>query len=145
MVKKATKKIAIGAAIAGVAGYLAGILTAPKSGKETRKDIQNTAIKAKTEAEKQLKKAHSELGELIEKGKKNTAKLQDTAKAQFSVILSRAQGAKEKARDMLSAIHEGAADDNDLQQAIKDVNDAITSLKSYLDKNVENVKNAAKK
>jgi gas vesicle protein len=39
------KKIALSAIIAGVAGYGIGLLTAPKSGKDTRKDIKNTAQK----------------------------------------------------------------------------------------------------
>jgi gas vesicle protein len=145
MIKKATKNLAIGTAIAAATGYIAGILTAPKSGKETRKDIQDTALKAKTEAEKRLKKAHSELSELVEKGKTHTAQLQDSAKAQYTALLTRGQAAKEKARDILSSVHEGTADDKDLQKAIKEVNAAIDSLKSYLDKNIQNVKEAAKK
>ena len=50
------KKAAAAAAIlAAGAGYVTGILTAPKSGKETRKDITNHANNARIEAEKQLK------------------------------------------------------------------------------------------
>ncbi|MCA1806602.1 MAG: YtxH domain-containing protein, partial [Actinobacteria bacterium] len=37
-------KFAIGAVFAAAAGYVTGILTAPKSGKETRKDIHDTAV-----------------------------------------------------------------------------------------------------
>ena len=59
------KKVALGTALVAGAGYLAGILTAPKSGKETRKDIANTAVKAKIETEKKLKQAHSEIRDLI--------------------------------------------------------------------------------
>ena len=57
---KNTGKWAAGAVVAGVAGYVAGILTAPKSGKETREDIKHAATKAKTEAEKKLKELHSD-------------------------------------------------------------------------------------
>ena len=59
--KNSGKKIAIGTIVAGAVGYVAGILTAPKSGKETRKDIGDAAVKAKNEAERKLKKMHSEL------------------------------------------------------------------------------------
>jgi gas vesicle protein len=34
------KRVAIGSAVAAAAGYVAGVLTAPKSGKATRKDVQ---------------------------------------------------------------------------------------------------------
>jgi len=45
-------KLAIGALIGAGAGFVAGILTAPKSGKETRADIKSKAsdVKAKAKA-----------------------------------------------------------------------------------------------
>lgn len=42
---------------AAVAGFAAGILTAPKSGKETRKDLKKKAGKLKSDAEKVAGKA----------------------------------------------------------------------------------------
>ncbi len=53
---KNTKKLAIGTLIAGAAGFLAGILTAPKSGKETRADIKEVAVATTKEAEAKLKR-----------------------------------------------------------------------------------------
>ncbi len=40
-------KLAIGALLGAAAGFLTGILVAPKSGKETRQDIKTSANKAK--------------------------------------------------------------------------------------------------
>jgi gas vesicle protein len=40
-------KLAIGAIIGAAAGIVAGVLTAPKSGKETRDDIKRKASEAK--------------------------------------------------------------------------------------------------
>lgn len=40
-------KFAIGALIGVAAGFITGILTAPKSGKETRQDIKEASAKAK--------------------------------------------------------------------------------------------------
>lgn len=130
--KKSTEKMAVGAAIAAAAGYVAGILTAPKSGKDTRKDIQQTALKARAEAEHKLKSLHSELTELIDQGKQGAENLEARAKKQFDNVLAMGQKAKEKAREMLSAVHEGGADDKDLQTAINDVNKAISHLKKFL-------------
>lgn len=42
---------------AAAAGFAAGILTAPKSGKETRKDLKKKAGKLKSDAEKVASKA----------------------------------------------------------------------------------------
>lgn len=132
--KNRTKKLAVGAAIVAATGYVAGILTAPKSGKQTRKDIKQSAIKTKTEAERTLKKTHTELNDLMAKAKTKAKKYKNTASKEFASAITKAQFAKEKARDILSALHDGDADDKDLQKAVKDVNKAITHLKSYLAK-----------
>jgi gas vesicle protein len=124
-------KWAVGALIAGGVGYLAGILTAPKSGRETRADIKNAAIKARTEAEKQLKSLHSELSVLLTQASKKAASLTKKGKEEAAVLISKGQNAKDKARDLLSAIHEGDANDPDLKAAIKEVSDAIKHLKAY--------------
>lgn len=132
--KQSGRNIALGALLIGVAGYVAGILTAPKSGKETRKDIQKKAAQAKSEAEKKLKALHSELNGLITTGKKKAGSAKSSAKKELTVALEKAQAARDKAREMLSAVHEGDADDKDLQQAIKEVNSAIDHLKKYVAK-----------
>lgn len=131
---KSTKKWAVSALVAGAAGYVAGILTAPKSGKETRKDIKEAAGKAKSEAERKLKQLHSDLDDMIGKGKTRAKSLQATAQRDLGKLIDKAQMAKDKARALLSALHEGDADDKDLQKVIKEVNDALDHLKNYLHK-----------
>jgi gas vesicle protein len=130
--KDSTKKVAFGAMLAAAAGYLAGLLTAPKSGKETRSDIKNTAVKAKTEAEKQLKALHSELSILIDKAKVKAGPAKTKAEKDLTEVIAVALQAKEKARQVLSAFHEGGAEDKELQSAIHDVNNAVTHLKKFL-------------
>lgn len=137
MAKNKVKNIAIGAAVAGVVGYVAGILTAPKSGKETRKDIKDTAVKAKVEAEKKLKQLHSQLGELLDQGKKASGKLSGQAQKDWVKLAEAAIASKDKVRAVLSSIHEGGTDDKDLQKAIKDASAAVDSLKDYLAKNIK--------
>lgn len=131
---KRAQRYAIGAVVAAVTGYVAGILTAPKSGKETRKDIGETAVKAKTEAEKKLKELHSELDVLLGKVKAGAKKVKSGASEEFAAAVTRAQFAKEKAREILSALHEGDANDKDLKKAIDEVNQSIDHLKKYLAK-----------
>jgi gas vesicle protein len=134
MMNKDTKKYAVGAAIAGAVGYLAGILTAPKSGKETRDDVKNTAVKAKRDAEKELKQLHNEVNKYIDKAKNFGGKLKDEHKPEFDKAVDKAVSAKEKAREMLTALHDGDAEDKDLKKAIKDVNEAVGHLKSFIEK-----------
>ncbi|MDB5166732.1 MAG: YtxH protein [Candidatus Saccharibacteria bacterium] len=127
-------KFAIGAAIAAGVGYLAGILTAPKSGKETREDLKHTANQAMTEADKQLKKLHTEIAELADNAKEASAKLSGKAKAELDAVIATANESRQRIREMLSSVHDGDADDKDLQKAIKDAKKAVDHLKKYLDK-----------
>lgn len=135
-------KVAVGTAIAAGIGYVAGILTAPKSGKETRKEIHDKAVKAKTETEKKLKELTSELNTLITTAKSKAKGAQAGAKTELHKALDKAVGAKEKAREVISAFHEGESEDKDLQKAVTDVNKAIEHLKTYLDKHAKEDKKA---
>ena len=131
---KRTKKFAIGAVIAAAAGYVAGILTAPKSGKETRQDIKETAVKTYKVAEKELKELHTELTKLMDEAGKQAGKLQGSAQKNLDKAVETAKAAKAKARELLSAVHEGDADDKDLANAVKEAKKAVSHLKSYLKK-----------
>ena len=129
-----SKKIAIGASIAAVAGYLTGVLTAPKSGKETREELKSTANKKVTEAERELKKLHTELNELIVDVKEKGDELSGKTSKELNDIVDKAKSAKEKARNLLSALHEGDAEDKELKNAITDANRAIEHLRKFLKK-----------
>jgi gas vesicle protein len=129
-----TKKIAIGAAVAGAAGYLAGILTAPQSGKETREDLKDVAEKGLSEAEKDLKKLHTDLSKVLDDVKDHGDKFGGRAQKDLNDLLDKAKDTKEKAREILSALHEGNVEDKELRKAIKDANAAIDHIKDYLKK-----------
>jgi len=128
------KRVAIGSVIAGIVGYAAGILTAPRSGKQTRSDLKAAANKSVAEAEKTLKKLQAELDKLINQAKANGGKLSVKAKKELDELVVKAKDAKEKTREVLSAIHEGGADDKELDKAVKEANDSIQHLKQYLKK-----------
>lgn len=132
-----TRKFALGTLIAAVVGFITGLLTAPKSGKETREDIGRAATKAKTDAERNLKQLHSELSDLLDQGKDRATGLKSKAKEELDAALDKGKSAKEKAREILSTLHEGETEDKDLQKAVKEVNKAIDHLKTYLAKNEE--------
>ena len=128
------KRLAIGGAIAGVFGYLAGLLTAPQSGKETRQDIKDNASRGLAEAEKDLKKVHTELDKTLAQAKVKGGELRGRAKDELNDLTGKASDSKEKVREVLSAIHEGEAEDKDLEKAVKQANGALDNLKKYLKK-----------
>lgn len=128
------KRLALGSALAGVFGYIAGLLTAPQSGKETRQDIKENTSRGLAEAEKDLKKLHTELDKSLDRAKIRGGELRGRAKDELNDLANRANDSKEKVREVLSAIHEGEAEDKDLEKAVKQANTALDNLKKYLKK-----------
>lgn len=128
----AFKKIALGASVAAAAGYLAGVLTAPKSGKQTRDDLKSGAGKSLTDAERELKKLHTELADLIGEVKDRSGDLSGKASNEVGDVVEKGRVAKQKARELLSALHEGEADDKDLQKAVAEAGKAIAHLRKFL-------------
>jgi gas vesicle protein len=129
---KNSGKWAAGALAAGAIGYIAGVLTAPKSGIETRKDLKNAATKAKSDAEKKLKVMLAELNAKLDVAKKNGSNFKGKAKIDLNKVVSKATAAKEKVREVLSALHDGDAEDPELKQALKDAKDAIKHLQKFV-------------
>lgn len=128
------RQIAIGSGLAAVAGYLAGILTAPKSGRQTRDDLRAAAERSRAEAEKELKQLHTELDKVIKDAKANGGKLGAKAQAELNELVEKAKVTKDKTREVISAIHEGDAEDQDLKRAVRNANLALKNLRKYLKK-----------
>jgi gas vesicle protein len=131
---KSSKGWAVGALIAAVAGYVAGILTAPKSGRETREDIKQAAENGMAEAEKHLKQLHTQMANTVAEAKSQVESLKGVAQKDLQIAIDKTSVAKEKAREMLSALHEGDAQDKELKKAIKDAAHALDHLRTYLKK-----------
>lgn len=128
------RNVAVGTLLVAAAGYVAGLLTAPKSGRETRKDIRNAALKAKSEGERKLKAAHSELNALLAEASLKASKTRTKATEELGKARVKAETIRDKTKVLLSAIHEGEAEDDDLNIALQDVKAAIKHLKQYVSK-----------
>lgn len=137
--KDRTKKFALGTIFAAIAGYVTGILTAPKSGKETREDIKDTAVKVKNEAEEKLAQLHKELDELLELAKKNTDHLRGTLKNQAAKSMEKAASVRDKVQTTLK---EGGKDKRELKKAVKEVQTASRHLKKYISQYKEAAKDS---
>jgi gas vesicle protein len=134
MAKGTLKKIAIGTAVAGAAGYLAGVLSAPKEGKKTRKELKKSADRSMAEVEKQLKELHTELADMLTDTKKQGDKISGSTQKKFGKALDGASSAKDKLREVLSSVHEGEASDKDLKRALEDAKRSLKHLKEFLKK-----------
>jgi gas vesicle protein len=136
------RKIAIGSVIAGGIGYLAGILTAPKSGKQTRKEIADTAENMVKDLEDQLRALSDELKDLIKSTKVKSVALSSGARAEFNEAVVRAKDAQNKATQVLKAAKAGEASDPELtSQIFKRLAIFTTVLLSVLGYNIANGKN----
>lgn len=129
---KTVKKVAIGSAIAGAVGYLAGILSAPKSGKQTRQDIADKAVDVKDSAEDQLNELNEELKNLIKNTKDKSVGMGSSARAEYNETLIKAKDAQNKAGEVLKAVKQGGADNPDLDKAIRQAKQAAKNLGKYL-------------
>ena len=128
------KKLVVLTGLAALVGYLTGILTAPKSGRETREDLKQAGVRGMGEAERQLKKVLADLSDTLDEVKVHSAALGDKAGKELDHLAEKAKVARNKAREVLSAIHEGDAEDKDLKEAVTRANEALTHLKAYLKK-----------
>ncbi|MGL4655992.1 MAG: YtxH domain-containing protein [Sarcina sp.] len=68
---KTAKTVGITAVVGASVGALGGILFAPKSGKETREDLKNTAIDANEKMKVKASEAKVKINEKIKEGKGN--------------------------------------------------------------------------
>jgi gas vesicle protein len=131
------KKFGLGILIGAAAGVVTGLLTAPKSGKETRKDLKNKAGELKGTAERKLKEAHKELDKLSNEAKDKAKELQGKAKEEMDAYAHKADDLKERVKSAITSIKSGD-DDNDeatIDQLLKD----LAALRSKLVTKAKNV------
>lgn len=128
------KKIFLGTIIGLGVGYLAGILTAPKSGKETREQIKETSSKAIKQAENKLKTLYSDLTIGVERLTEKAKEVSSRGKNELEKLSGEAKDAQQKVKEMLSAIRNGEAEDPELNTAIDQAIEAMNHLKEYFRK-----------
>lgn len=127
-------KIAIGAAVAAGVGYVAGVLSAPRSGWRTRRKLAKSAAKARIDGEKQLKKLYTDLSATLKEAEIRTKKTKLGANKEVKKQIAAAKKTKDKAKLLLSAIHNGEATDPDLKKMIAEAKKAKTNLAKFLKK-----------
>ncbi len=92
-----SKKFIAGVLFGSIAGFMAGMLTAPKSGKETRAELMTKAEEVKAEAMKRAKMAYKDAA---------TAKQEFMQKAEEKS--EEFQGKAEDLKDRTERAYEGA-------------------------------------
>lgn len=132
------KKFGLGILVGAVAGVVTGILTAPKSGKETRQDLKNKAGEMKGTAERKLKDAHKELDKLAGEAKAKAKGLQGKAKKEMDGYAKKAEDLKQRVKNAITSIKSGDDDNDDatIDQLLKD----LSALKDKIAAKAKNIK-----
>jgi gas vesicle protein len=124
-------KWALGAAVAAGAGYVIGILSAPRSGWRTRQKLAKSASKARIDGEKQLKNLYTEINGLIVQGDKKLKQAKQGANSELKKQVASAKKTKEKIKLLLSALHNGDAEDPDLKVMLVEAKKAKANLAKF--------------
>jgi gas vesicle protein len=130
--QKNGRKIAVTALVGGIAGYVTGVLTAPKSGKQTRNEIVDKAEATKDGAEFKLQEAIDELNDTINKTKSKSLALGARARSEYDENVVKGKDALNKAGQVLKAMRAGEASHPDLNKAVKQARLATKNLGKYL-------------
>lgn len=127
-----TKNAFIGVALGLLVGYAAGVLSAPKSGKETRQDIADAGAKFLNQAGDTIDNLQDQLNDLINLAKDQVSTLSDRSKEELERLVHSAKDAGDKANSIYSAVKEGKADDPELKKAIDNFKKAKNHLATFL-------------
>lgn len=124
------KKVITGGFSLLAIGYALGILTAPKSGKQTRKRLRKTAKNSMYDMERDLKTIYSQTKNTLDQ----LAKDNPTLSSRYNNAKDLAEKSQHKLKGLISAIHGHDNVDEDLEAALKDAKSALMGLKSFLKK-----------
>lgn len=109
-------------------GYGLGVLTAPRSGRQTRKHLKKAADNSVSDIEKDLKKVYSQTKDsLSEFNRKNPS-----LNSKLKTVSSSALKSQAKVKELLSAIHGQDNVDDDLSAALNSAKSSLAELKKYL-------------
>jgi gas vesicle protein len=92
-------KFGFGLIIGAIAGVVAGLLTAPKSGKETRADLKHKKEEVQSDANAKIDEARGKARAVADDAKIRVNKAADEAKAKADDLKARTTRAAESAKE----------------------------------------------
>jgi len=131
MPSKRIKKVIFFSTLMTGLGYIAGVLTSPKSGNELRKDIKQQTNDKIVKVEERIVIVETELNELIQSLKESAN--DKNVKEKLDKSLDIANRTKAKVTSLHNAIKDGTlTSDSDIDKAIKEVEKAAEHIKHFL-------------
>jgi gas vesicle protein len=131
---KETKSVTL-AALTGVGiGLAAGVLLAPKSGKETRQDLKDAGENLIEDFEKKYSEVQASLAETIEQALGHATSLSGTAQEAFNDLIDQAKQAEFKVKDAYREMKHSGSNNKNLSCALEDAEKAKDCLAKFLKK-----------
>jgi gas vesicle protein len=131
--KKNSRNIIVGAILVGAASYVAGILTAPKKGKETREDIRHASVNFKISLEKSLKKLYADSSQQLERALHVNQKLTAQTKKELDLLVASVKHAKDRIKIYLTSLRDGEIEEEEITLLLSDGRDNTERLKFFVD------------
>lgn len=131
--KKNSRNIIVGAILVGAASYVAGILTAPKKGKETREDIRHASVNFKISLEKALKKLYTDSSRQLERALNVNQNLTAQTKKELDLLIASVKHAKDKIKVYLTSLRDGEIEEEEITLLLTDGRDNTERLKFFVD------------
>ena len=131
--KKNSRNIIVGAILVGAASYVAGILTAPKKGKETREDIRHASVNLKISLENALKKLYTDSSRQLERALNVNQNLTAQTKKELDLLIASVKHAKDKIKVYLTSLREGEIEEEEITLLLTDGRDNTERLKFFVD------------
>lgn len=132
-------KFFLGAMFGAFLGAVAALLTAKKSGRETRDDLKNKANDLNNDARRQLRKLEGELNKKISDSKKILDKTQGEMKKKVEKSINQAQSYRDKISIGLEEAQKNTQKKLD-EKFLDDVKKVLDELQS-LNQDIEDAKN----
>ncbi|MCA9350067.1 YtxH domain-containing protein [Candidatus Saccharibacteria bacterium] len=132
-----SKKVKTGLALTAVAlgvGYALGVLTAPKSGKDTRQDLKEASGKLKEQLEEKYSDIQGSLSDVIEQAYSQMSSFKGSSQDKLQDLIDQAKDAEYKVKDVFRAVRHGEASDRNLDKALNQASKAKDHLFKFLNK-----------
>lgn len=129
---KDVKNVGMALIVGLSAGYALGILTAPKSGKDTRDDLKEVGSKAYKAAEARLKGSYEDLSEVIANASRQTKKLGAKGRAELDDLLAAAHDAQGRVKQLITSVRRGDATEDQFEDVVKAAQVAKDKLEDFI-------------
>jgi gas vesicle protein len=129
---KDVKNVGLALVVGLAAGYALGVLTAPKSGKETRGDIKEAGSKAYKAAEVRLKGSYEDLSDVIAKASTQTKKLSKKGHAELDLLLAAAHDAQGRVKQLITSVRSGDATNEQFEDVVIAAQVAKDELQDFI-------------